>query len=119
MDVYRANWPQYHNCSHRGLGAVTIQYNHEWTRINTNENRRCDAFLPTQSSSPNRDCKAGHPKSLNRRAIRVYSCLPQGGMVSHCMDTAKLLKLGFEADSSFAGRSIRQSSGGQAPRTYR
>src|SRR5436190_17749338 len=56
MDVYRANWPQYHNCSHRGLGAVTIQYNHEWTRINTNENRRCNAFLPTQSSSPNRDC---------------------------------------------------------------
>src|SRR5207247_11191671 len=66
--------------------AVKIQYNHEWTRINTNENRRCDAFLPTQSSSPNRDCKAGHPKSLNRRAIRVYSC---PFVVSHCMDTAK------------------------------
>src|SRR5207247_7851706 len=66
--------------------AVKIQYNHEWTRINTNENRRCNDFLPTQSSSPNRDCKAGHPKSLNRRAIRVYSC---PFVVSHCMDTAK------------------------------
>src|ERR1051325_4362992 len=55
----------------RAASAITIQFNHEWTRINTNENKPCQSW----SRSTN-----GEPSNVNEWLVPVYficvhSCL--------------------------------------------
>ena len=66
--------------------AVTIQFDHEWTRINTNENKAFESLFQMWSGSPNSD-----PSDVKRRriplfCIRVHSC---SFVVPDCIVTAK------------------------------
>src|SRR5437016_6015380 len=68
--------------------AVTIQYNHEWTRINTNGNNRTKLSAPPFTGSLNGDASAGPQNRTRNDFIRVNSC---PFVVFYCMDTAQRL----------------------------
>ena len=54
--------------------AVTIHFNHEWTRINTNEDGFEQALRASPRDSPDRESREDKPRRPSANRIRVYSC---------------------------------------------